>query len=159
MPTKMVRVITPYPNSYTDKSSHGIYIYDLRHKYEESNAPIAPLMPKYCSRRCQNRHIMSECQQNLKCPFCEGGHESAECTKITDPKCPNCQGTHPTFYMKCPNRQEKPKNPLHTAPTLPPKDLQPLPEHISHTSREYSLIHKSTFTIIVRLDMHSHTII
>ncbi|KAG5883786.1 hypothetical protein JTB14_036663 [Gonioctena quinquepunctata] len=94
--TKMIRVITQDPNSYSDKIAKGIFIYGRMHKCEPSYTAISKPQIKYCNKCCKSGHSFEECQERkLVCPFCGGEHRSADCKQTTEPKCLNCNGLLP----------------------------------------------------------------
>ncbi|KAG5876342.1 hypothetical protein JTB14_003665 [Gonioctena quinquepunctata] len=120
--TKMIRVITHDPESYSDKIAKGLFIYGRMHKCEPSFTSISTPTIKYCNKCCKSGHSFEECQERkIVCPFCGGDHKSADCKQTSEPKCLNCNGRHPAFSFKCPERAKIPESPKETAPILPIK--------------------------------------
>ncbi|KAG5863105.1 hypothetical protein JTB14_014925 [Gonioctena quinquepunctata] len=137
--TKMIRVITHDPNSYSDKIARGLFIYGRMHKCEPSFAAIATPQVEYCNKCCKSGHLLEECQERkMVCPFCSGEHRSAECKQTSEPKCLNCNGLHPAFSHKCPERKKAPESIKQSAPILPIK-LPPAPDlpNMMKTVMEY----------------------
>ncbi|KAG5862247.1 hypothetical protein JTB14_025398 [Gonioctena quinquepunctata] len=68
--TKMIRVITHDPDSYSDNIAKGLFIYGRMHKCEPSFTSIAKPTIKYCNKCCKSGHSFDECQErNIVCPF------------------------------------------------------------------------------------------
>jgi len=125
----MVRVITPSQETIDDLLSNGAYIYRRRYRVEPSHTP--PPLPIRCEK-CQqyNTHHTSQCQNDIKCGYCSGPHNTKSCTNMKQPpKCTTCGESHPTFSYKCKARPAPEPNkpelivPIRTTETKQPETI------------------------------------
>lgn len=129
----MIRVLTNNQETIDDLLANGAYIYRKRYRVEPSHS--SPPLPIRCEK-CQqyNAHPTGKCNNDAKCGFCTGPHNTKTCPNMQQPpKCTTCGEAHPTFSYKCKARPAaEPTKPELTVPIRVP-ETQPQ-SNTTHTT-------------------------
>lgn len=100
-PSNFIRIITGEINTFETLLNQGLF-FKNRHYLVYPSHPPKPI-PIPCNKCHLFTHTTENCNNEIKCPKCQGSHKMSQCKTQLPPKCTACnREDHQAWSTKCP---------------------------------------------------------